>query len=654
MPAPKTAKRPPGGANAVNPPPPRIQIGRPEPMIDCGRYPSKRTVGDAVEVTADIFADGHDVVRAVVRSCPPGSEHWVENPMVRIDAHIDGDRWAGAFDVDRLGRYTWTIEAWIDAFASWREELSRKIDAGQPDLSGELSEGEVLLEQAVARATGADRTRIERALASLHEADADPEIALDPELFAAIARYPDRTRSTTMASRLHVDVDPVKARFGTWYELFPRSWGGLRGVTEQVPELARLGFDVLYLPPVHPIGLTNRKGANNRLEAGPGDPGSPWAIGDATGGHDALHPDLGTMEDFDTLVRVAGEEGIDIALDFAIQCSADHPWLTEHPEWFNRRPDGTLKYAENPPKKYQDIYNVNWDSADWQGLWDALRDIVRFWAGHGVKIFRVDNPHTKPLAFWEWLIAELREEHPDIIFLAEAFTRAAMMRQLAKVGFNQSYTYFTWKSSKWELMDYVTELATSGMQEYYRPNFFVNTPDILTEELQHGGPPKFASRLVLGATLSPTYGVYSGFENFERVAVRPGSEEYENSEKYEIKRRTLNGPLLSLIERVNAIRRDNEALQHLDNVQFLTTENDALIAYAKRTGDNIIIVVVTLDPVTAQEGVVVVPYGLGLPPVFTVTDLLSGESFDWRMGRNFVRLDPYRVAHLLRVTTSSA
>jgi starch synthase (maltosyl-transferring) len=652
MPAPKTAKPPPRRTNPVAPPPPRIQISRPEPMIDCGRYPSKRTVGDAVAVSADIFADGHDILRAVVRSNAPGSKNWVENPMVRIDAHVDGDRWAGEFQVDCLGRHTWTIEAWTDAFASWREELRRKIDAGQPDLSGELSEGEVLLEDAAARAKGADRKLIERALACLREEGADPEIAIDAELFAAIERYPDRSRATTMERELHVDVDPVKARFGTWYELFPRSWGGLQGVTEQLPELARLGFDVLYLPPVHPIGLTNRKGRNNSLEAGPGDPGSPWAIGDASGGHDALHPDLGTMEDFDELVRVAGEQGIDVALDFAIQASADHPWLTEHPEWFNRRPDGTLKYAENPPKKYQDIYNVNWDSEDWQGLWNALRDVVRFWADHGVKIFRVDNPHTKPLAFWEWLIAELRSEHPDVIFLAEAFTRAAMMRQLAKVGFNQSYTYFTWKSSKWELMDYVTELATSGMQEYYRPNFFVNTPDILTEELQHGGPPKFASRLVLGATLSPTYGVYSGFENFERVPVRAGSEEYENSEKYEIKQRALNGPLLSLIERINAIRRANEALQHLDNIQFLTTENDALIAYAKRTGDNIIIVVVTLDPVSAQEGVVVIPYGLGLPPVFTVTDLLSGESFDWRMGRNFVRLDPYRVAHLLRVTTS--
>jgi starch synthase (maltosyl-transferring) len=638
----------------IEPPPPRIQIVQPAPMIDCGRSPSKRTVGDSVAVSADIFADGHDVLRAVVKSCPPGGEGWRESPMRRIDAHIDGDRWAGQFDVTELGRWSWTIEAWVDAFASWRDELQRKIDAGQEDLAGELSEGVVLLEEAAERATGDDRTRIQQALAHLRDdgipAEARDEAALDPELFEAVERHPDRSRSTVMEERLSVDVDPERARFGAWYELFPRSWGGLAGVAEQIPELAELGFDVVYLPPVHPIGHTNRKGPNNALTAGPGDPGSPWAIGDETGGHTALHPDLGTMDDFDALVATAKQHGIDIALDFAIQCSADHPWLTEHPEWFNRRPDGTLKYAENPPKKYQDIYNVNFDSDDWRGLWEALRDVVRYWADHGVRIFRVDNPHTKPIAFWEWLIAELRAEHADIIFLAEAFTRAAMMRQLAKVGFNQSYTYFTWKNSKWELAEYVTELATSGMQEYYRPNFFVNTPDILTEELQTGGAPKFASRLVLATTLSPSYGVYSGYESFERIPVRPGSEEYDHSEKYEIKERSLHGPLLTLISRMNAIRRANPALQHLDNVQFLTTENDALIAYAKRTGDNTIITVVTLDPVDAQEGVVVVPYGLGLAPVFTVTDLLSGESFDWRMGRNFVRLDPYRVAHLLRVT----
>jgi starch synthase (maltosyl-transferring) len=624
-------------------------------MIDCGRYPSKRTVGESVAVSADIFADGHDVLRAVVKSCPPGGKEWHESPLTRIDAHIDGDRWAGEFAVDALGRWSWTIEAWIDAFASWRDELRRKVDAGEPDLSGELSEGVVLLEGAARRAKGADKKCIAQALTRLRDdgipAEARHEAALDPDLFAAVQRNPDRSRATVMADSLHVDVDPERARFGAWYELFPRSWGGFDGVAQQIPELAEHGFDVLYLPPIHPIGHTNRKGANNALTAAPGDPGSPWAIGDETGGHTAIHPDLGTIEGFDALVATAGEHGISIALDFAIQCSADHPWLSEHPEWFNRRPDGTLKYAENPPKKYQDIYNVNWDSEDWRALWEALRDVVRYWAAHGVKIFRVDNPHTKPVAFWEWLIAELRAEHPDIIFLAEAFTRAAMMRQLAKVGFNQSYTYFTWKSSKWELAEYVTELATSGMQEYYRPNFFVNTPDILTEELQLGGPPKFASRLVLAATLSPAYGVYSGFESFERVPVRAGSEEYLDSEKYVAKRRALNGPLLTLIARINAIRRDNPALQQLDNIHFLTTENDALIAYAKRTGDNTIITVVTLDPTGAQEGIVVVPYGLGLAPVFTVTDLLSGESFDWRMGRNFVRLDPYRVAHLLKVAT---
>jgi starch synthase (maltosyl-transferring) len=635
-------------------PPSRILIAQPAPMIDCGRYPSKRTVGDSVAVSADIFADGHDVLRAVVKSCPPGGKGWHESPMHRTDAHLDGDRWAGEFEVDALGRWSWTIEAWVDAFASWRGELQRKVDAGEPDLSGELSEGIVLLEQAAKRAKGADKKCITQALTRLRDdgipGEARNEAALDPELFEAVERNPDRSRSTVMEDRLHVDVDPERARFGAWYELFPRSWGGFAGVASQIPELAELGFDVLYLPPVHPIGHTNRKGPNNALTAGPGDPGSPWAIGDETGGHTAIHPALGAVEDFDALVAKAKEHDIDVALDFAIQCSADHPWLSEHPEWFNRRPDGTLKYAENPPKKYQDIYNVNWDCEDWRGLWEALRDVVRFWADHGVMIFRVDNPHTKPVAFWEWLIAELRAEHPEIIFLAEAFTRAAMMRQLAKVGFNQSYTYFTWKNSKWDLADYVTELATSGMQEYYRPNFFVNTPDILTEELQLGGPPKFASRLVLAATLSPAYGVYSGYESFERTPVRTGSEEYDHSEKYELKERSLNGPLLNLISRVNAIRRDNPALQQLDNITFLTTENDALIAYAKRTGDNTIITVVTLDPVGPQEGIVVVPYGLGLAPVFTVTDLLSGESFDWRMGRNFVRLDPYRVAHLLRVT----
>ena len=644
MPAPKLAQ-----------PPARIQIGSPAPMVDCGRFPAKRTVGDRVTVGADIFRDGHDVLRAVARYRSPGSSTWQEVAMRRVDAHLDGDRWEGSFEVDAGGRWTWTVEAWTDSFATWRSEIERKIAFGEKDLSSELSEGVALLQRAAQRTKNdADKRLMEQAAALLGDATApEPErreAALHSMLLEAVQRNPDRSESTTLEHQLQIDVDRERARFGSWYELFPRSWGGLTGVAEQIPELAELGFDVLYLPPVHPIGVTNRKGANNALVAAPGDPGSPWAIGDATGGHMALHPELGTIADFEALVATANQQGIEIALDFAIQCSADHPWLTEHPEWFNRRPDGTLKYAENPPKKYQDIYNVNFDSEDWRELWDALLEVVRYWCERGVTIFRVDNPHTKPLAFWEWLIEEVRKDYPDTLFLAEAFTRAAMMRQLAKVGFNQSYTYFTWKSSKHELIEYVTELASGGMQDYYRPNFFVNTPDILTEELRQGGPPKFASRLVLGATLSPTYGIYSGFESFERTPVRAGSEEYENSEKYEIKQRALTGPLLALISRMNAIRRANPALQQFDNIEFLGTENDALIAYAKRSGDNTIIAVVTLDPALAQEGVVVVPAALGLAPVFTVTDLLSGESFDWRMGRNFVRLDPYRVAHLLRVS----
>ena len=644
MPAPELAQ-----------PPARIQIAAPAPMVDCGRFPAKRTVGDRVTVGADIFRDGHDVLRAVARYRSPGSSTWQEVAMRRVDAHLDGDRWEGSFEVDAGGRWTWTVEAWTDSFATWRSEIERKIAFGEKDLSSELSEGVALLQRAAQRTKNdADKRLMEQAAALLGDATApEPErreAALHSMLLEAVQRNPDRSESTTLEHQLQIDVDRERARFGSWYELFPRSWGGLTGVAEQIPELAELGFDVLYLPPVHPIGVTNRKGANNALVAAPGDPGSPWAIGDATGGHMALHPELGTIADFEALVATANQQGIEIALDFAIQCSADHPWLTEHPEWFNRRPDGTLKYAENPPKKYQDIYNVNFDSEDWRELWDALLEVVRYWCERGVTIFRVDNPHTKPLAFWEWLIEEVRKDYPDTLFLAEAFTRAAMMRQLAKVGFNQSYTYFTWKSSKHELIEYVTELASGGMQDYYRPNFFVNTPDILTEELRQGGPPKFASRLVLGATLSPTYGIYSGFESFERTPVRAGSEEYENSEKYEIKQRALTGPLLALISRMNAIRRANPALQHLDNIEFLGTENDALIAYAKRSGDNTIIAVVTLDPALAQEGVVVVPAALGLAPVFTVTDLLSGESFDWRMGRNFVRLDPYRVAHLLRVS----
>jgi starch synthase (maltosyl-transferring) len=634
--------------------------------VDEGRYPAKRTTGDTVRVEADVFRDGHDLIRAVVRYKPPGrgrgpspgpghGRREQEVEMRRIDAHLGGVRWAAEFEIDRMGRWEYTIEAWTDVFGTWRDELERKVAAGQHDLAGEMSEGVLLLRAAAENATAKkDRTLIERAL-SILEDEATPEevkhdVALGHELFAVVERTQERLGSATLEEPIPIEVDRPRARFGAWYELFPRSWGGLKGVEEQVPRLAELGFDVLYLPPIHPIGHTNRKGRNNSLTAGPDDPGSPWAIGDATGGHDAIHPDLGTEADLRSLTQTAGEHGIDIALDFAIQASADHPWLHEHPEWFHRRPDGTLKYAENPPKRYQDIYNFNWQSEDWRGLWNAFREVMLHWVDLGVKAFRVDNPHTKPFAFWQWLIAEVHAQDRDVIFFAEAFTRRAVMRHLAKIGFSQSYTYFTWKNARWELTEYVAELAYSGEQEYFRPNFFANTPDILHEYLQHGGPAAFEARLVLAATLSPSYGIYSGYEHFENIAVTAGSEEYLHSEKYEIKQRALDGPLLPLVERLNHVRRENPALQNLSNISFLETANEALIAYAKQTAGNTVITVVNLDPHQPQEGVAVVPASLGLPPVFGVHDLLSGEHYQWRIGPNYIRLEPgVRQAHVNRV-----
>jgi starch synthase (maltosyl-transferring) len=601
MPPPKTKE-----------PPRRIQIQRLEPAVDGGRYPVKRTVGDRVDVSADVFRDGHEILGCAVRYRRSGERRWREVLM----HHVGNDRWAASFEPDVPGRWHYTVSAWVDRLASWRREVQRKVDAGQEDLSGELSEGAALL--------GVESLTVQEALAGTGS---------------------DRSESTSSAVH-ELDVDRVLARFGSWYELFPRSWGGFAGVQRVLPRLAELGFDVVYLPPVHPIGTTNRKGRNNSLVARKGDPGSPWAIGSADGGHAAVHPDLGTMEAFAALVARARELGIEIALDFAIQCSPDHPWLKEHPEWFNRRPDGTLKYAENPPKRYQDIYNLNFDSEDWRGLWEALRAVVRFWVGHGVSLFRVDNPHTKPVPFWEWLIAEVRAEEPGVIFLAEAFTRPAMMRKLGEIGFGQSYTYFTWKNTKAELTELVGELVEWA--PFYRPNLFVNTPDILNAYLQTGGPAAFEARLVLAATLSPSYGIYSGYEHYENVPLREGSEEYLDSEKYELKRRKLDGPLLPLVARLNAIRRQNPALQRLENVAFLETESEALIAYAKREDDNVVIVVVNLDPGGEREGLAILPAWLGLPPAFPVRDLLSGEPYVWHIGRNYVRLGPGQ-AHVLRV-----
>jgi starch synthase (maltosyl-transferring) len=636
-------------ASAKVKPPSRIRIEHPAPTIDGGRWPVKRTVGDTVNVSADIFRDGHEVLRAVVRWRGPGERRWREAPLIAVDAHHDGVRWEGAFTVEGIGLTQWTIQAWVDLFAGWRDELARKVDFGQVDLGGELSEGAVLLRAAAERAKGQDV----RALAAAAEAiGTDPRAALAPQLLELVESVQERTEATELPAALAVDVDRTLARFGSWYELFPRSWGGFRGVQKQIPRLAELGFDVLYLPPIHPIGQTNRKGRNNTLTAEPGDPGSPYAIGAKAGGHDAIHPELGTDKDFRALVAAANEHGIDVCLDLAINCSPDHPWLKEHPEWFFRRPDGTLKYAENPPKKYQDIYNVNFGSEDWRGLWEALLGVVRHWVDRGVTVFRVDNPHTKPFAFWEWLIREIRTEHPEVIFLAEAFTRRAVMRELAKVGFAQSYTYFTWKNYRWDLSEYVDELAHTEEAEYFRPNFFVNTPDILTDYLAEGGPPAFPVRLILAATLSPSYGIYSGFEHFEHVQ-RPGSEEYLDNEKYEIKQRALDGPLLPLVQRLNHVRRENPALQRLDNVGFLDAANDAIIAYAKREGPNAIICVVNLDPHHAQEGLVQVPYQLGVPPAFAVEDVIDGSAYTWRVGGNYVRLDPAeRAGHVLRLLTA--
>ena len=591
-------------------PPPRIQIQAIEPLLDCGRYAVKRTVGDRVDVYATIVKDGHDILGAAIRVKGPGESGWHEEPFEPLGS----DRYGGGFVVDRPGLWLFQIAAWTDRIATWQDELRRKVEAGQVELAAELAEWAVLL----------GRT-----------------ISVEEGLAVAVG---DR-HGEAVSKPLAVDVDRELARFGAWYELFPRSWGGFRGVASVLPQLAELGFDVVYLPPVHPIGQTSRKGRNNALVAEPGDPGSPWATGSEEGGHDAIHPDLGTWDDFDAMVEAARAAGVELALDFAIQCSPDHPWLAEHPEWFYRRPDGTLKYAENPPKRYQDIYNVNFESEDWQGLCRALLDVVLFWVGRGIKVFRVDNPHTKPVPFWEWLIGEVRRDHPEVIFLAEAFTSPAMMTTLAKAGFAQSYTYFTWKNTKAELAEYVDQLV--AWSPFYRSNAFVNTPDILHEYLQRGGPPAFEARLVLAATLSPSYGIYSGYESFENVAVRPGSEEYLDSEKYEVKQRALDGPLLPLVRRLNEARRREPALQRVENVHLLETENDQLVAYAKEN----LICVVNIDPFATREGACVVPVALGFPPAFDAHDVLTGETFMWRAGRNYVKLGPGK-AHVIKVTLS--
>jgi starch synthase (maltosyl-transferring) len=601
MPVPKSKNAPAG-----------ILIQDVRPQVDCGRYAVKAVAGDRVDVSASIVRDGHEVLGATVRFKRPGATRWQESPL----QPVGNDRFEGGFEVDEPGRWTYRIEAWLDRVASYQWEIKRKHEAGQIDLSSELAEGASLL--------GRESLTVEEALE---------------------AKAGDRSEKTP-SQTFELDVDRERGAFGAWYELFPRSFGGFKGVERALPDLAELGFEVVYLPPVHPIGTTNRKGRNNTLTPERGDVGSPWAIGAAEGGHEAVHPELGTLEEFERMAARGREVGCEVCIDLAIQTSPDHPWLAAHPEWFHRRPDGTLKYAENPPKKYQDIYNVNFGSDDWRGLWDALRDVVLTWVERGVRIFRVDNPHTKPIPFWEWLIDEVRGEHPDVLFLSEAFTRPAMMTTLAKIGFGQSYTYFTWKNTRWELKEFVEQLL--DWSDFYRPNLFVNTPDILHAYLQEGGRPAFEVRLVLATTLSPTYGIYSGFENLENVPVRDGSEEYLDSEKYEVKKRKLDGELLPLVRRLNEIRRANPALQRFANLTLIETESEYLFAYAKRRGDNMVVVVVNTDPFEAREGVAVLPAALGLSPTFRAQELLADEVFTWQTGRNYVRLDPGQ-SHVLRV-----
>jgi starch synthase (maltosyl-transferring) len=618
-------------------------------------------------VEADIFRDGHQLLRAAVKYRRKSDESFSESPMVLFD----NDRWRGEFTPTENTRYVYTIEAWTDLFTSWLSDFAKKVRAGrETNMRSDLLEGIAMLERFGKRAHGDDREMLARCVERLRRSNENGsaswfavlDLLSEPELGAAAERSAERSGLTRYDTTLELVADRPKARFSTWYEMFPRSQapepgtaGTFRDAERRLPVIADMGFDVVYLPPIHPIGRTNRKGANNTLQKTTDSPGSPWAIGNEAGGHDAVDPGLGTIEDFEHFVAVANSLGIETAIDFAVQCSPDHPWVRNHPDWFLHRPDETVKYAENPPKEYQDIYPIDFDTRDQAGLMNELRRIVTFWIDHGVKIFRVDNPHTKPVAFWDWLINHVQESHPEVLFLAEAFTRPKMMKVLAKAGFTESYTYFTWRNSKYELTEYLTELTQTPMREYFRPNFFTNTPDILTPVLQNGGRPAFKMRLVLAATLSPAYGMYSGYELCENVAV-PGTEEYQDSEKYQIRYRDWHQPgnIREFIARVNHIRRENAALHEIQNLHFLATDSDDILAYAKSTPDrgNTILVAVNLDPHNAHYCTCVVPPDLaGVSPgqQYRVTDLINGANYVWSE-RNYVRLDPnVEPAHILRI-----
>ncbi|GKS66049.1 alpha-1,4-glucan:maltose-1-phosphate maltosyltransferase [Nitrospira sp.] len=622
-----------------------------QPEVNSGRYPIKREVGDRLEVSADIFKEGHDVLTAVLRYRTIKETTWHETVM----SHVDNDRWSGHFDLKENTRYLYTIGSFTNTFESWRQEAIKKSQAGER-IESELLEGRALVERAAKRAMEQDQARLEELLKQWRSSDTQEarlSVALNEELSHLVERHQERAAWTQYDRELQVVVDRVRARYGAWYEIFPRSQGTISGqgstfkeCEQRLPAIKAMGFDVLYLTPIHPIGRTNRKGKNNSLTPIPTDPGSPYAIGNELGGHDAVEPSLGTIEDFDRFEQAVRAQGMELAMDFAINCSPDHPYVKEHPEWFAHRPDGTIKYAENPPKKYQDIYNVDFYCQDWFGLWNEMKRVILFWADHGVRIFRVDNPHTKPVAFWEWLIREVQDQYPDTIFLSEAFTKPKMMKVLAKAGYTQSYTYFTWRNFKQELTDYMVELSTSEMKEYFRPNFFTNTPDILPEVLQQGGRPAFMFRLVLAATLSPSYGIYSGYELCENRAL-PGKEEYLDSEKYEITVWDWNRPghIIDYVTTINRIRRENPALHELENLEFYESDNDQVLFYGKSTADkkNSVLVAVNLSPFQYQEAHLRIPLAaLGLKPedsyqlhnvITDRRDLMTGDSY-------VVRLDP--------------